>query len=126
MITALFIYNPKGDVLMSKLYNEGVKRNISDVFRIQVMSVNSQHYSNGGNGGREVRSPVLTLGSTSFIYIKSGLLWICAVTRSNQDCSAILEFLYKLESLLKVMLDETPGEKVLTEDMIVNNFSSIL
>ena len=125
MITALFIYNPKGDVLMSKLYNEGVKRNISDVFRIQVMSVNSQHYSNGGNGGREVRSPVLTLGSTSFIYIKSGLLWICAVTRSNQDCSAILEFLYKLESLLKVMLDETPGEKVLTEDMIVNNFSLV-
>lgn len=125
MISALFMYNPKGDIIMSKLYNDGVKRNISDVFRIQVMSSNSQHYSSGGNGGREARSPVLTLGSTSFIHIKSGVIWICAVTRSNQDCSAILEFLYKLDSLLKTMLDETPGEKVLTEDLIINNFSLV-
>lgn len=128
MITALFIYDAKGDILISKLYKEGVKRNISDVFRIQV--INSHNKNNGPGTNKDVRSPVLTLGSTSFIYIRSSLLWICAVSRSNQDCSAILEFLYNLESLLKVMLiggtdTNTMVKKPLTDEMIVNNFNLI-
>lgn len=129
MISALFLYDTKGDVLMSKVYKAGVKRNIADVFRIQVISNRtgggdgsaaraaagggagdggpgsvSAAASSGGAG--EVRSPVLTLGSTSFVYIRSGLVWICAVTRSNQDCGQILEFLHKLESLLMVVVGE--------------------
>lgn len=129
MITALFIYDAKGDILISKLYKEGVKRNISDVFRIQVISSHSK-ISGPGESAKDVRSPVLTLGSTSFIYIRSSLLWICAVTRSNQDCSAILEFLYNLESLLKVMLiggtDTSAAlKKPLTDELIVNNFNMI-
>lgn len=129
MITALFIYDAKGDVLMSKLYKDEVRRNIADVFRIQVISANSKNPS-GGN--QEVRSPVLTLGSTSFIYIKSGLLWISAVTRSNQDCSVILEFLYNLELLLKTVLMNNSSNDInavvkmsLTEEVITQNFNMI-
>lgn len=116
MITALFIFDGKGDVLMSKIYKEGVKRNVSDVFRIQIIT--------GTNKGssKEVRSPILTLGSTSFVYIKSGKLWIVAVARSNQDCSVILEFLFKFDSLLKSTLNTPNG---LVEEMIINNFFSI-
>lgn len=109
------MYDSKGDVLMSKLYKEGVKRNVSDVFRIQV--INS---SNKMGSTKEVRSPILTLGSTSFIYIKSNKLWITAVTRSNQDCSAILEFLYKFELLLKSTFSNQ-----LTDEVVINNFFSI-
>lgn len=114
---------------MSKLYKEGVKRNISDVFRIQVITSNSKN-PNGGN--RDVRSPVLTLGSTSFIYIKSGLLWICVVTRSNQDCSTILEFLYNLELLLKMVLMNNNSNDInavvklsLNEELITQNFNLV-
>lgn len=131
MITALFIFDAKGDILISKLYKEGVKRNISDVFRIQVITTNSKNNSAGDSDGRDVRSPVLTLGSTSFIYIKSGLLWICAVTRSNQDCSLVLEFLYNFENLLKNMLigygndSQLSIKKQLTDELITNNFNLI-
>ncbi|ODV81999.1 clathrin adaptor, mu subunit [Suhomyces tanzawaensis NRRL Y-17324] len=128
MITALFVYDGKGDVIMSKMYKEGVRRNISDVFRIQVISANQKTTSNGSGTGKEVRSPVLTLGSTSFVYIRSGLLWICAVTRSNQDCSMILEFLYKLEALLSALVREgndSFSKVPLTDELLINNFALI-
>ncbi|KAI5953663.1 APM4 [Candida jiufengensis] len=129
MITALFIYDNKGDILISKLYRDEIKRNIADVFRIQVINQASI-----GKSNRDQRTPVLTLGSTSFIYIKSGNVWICAVTRSNQDCSLILEFLYKLESLLCIVLWEDNNNKkkqqqnqkpTLSDTAIVNNFPLI-
>ncbi|KAI5966427.1 APM4 [Candida pseudojiufengensis] len=127
MISALFIYDNKGDVLISKLYKEDVKRNVADVFRIQVINQASI-----GKSNRDQRTPVLTLGSTSFIYIKSGNVWICAVTRSNQDCSLILEFLYKLEALLCIVLWDDNNKKkhqqeklTLSDNAIVNGFPLI-
>ncbi|CAI5757966.1 unnamed protein product [Candida verbasci] len=124
MITALFIYDTKGDILISKLYKDGIRRNIADVFRIQVINQISSARSN-----RDQKTPVLTLGSTSFIYIKSGGIWICAVTRSNQDCAIILEFLYKFESLLKIILFQSKkkniNESILIDEVIINNFTLI-
>lgn len=116
MISALFFYDAKGDVIMLKLYRAGVKRNIADVFRIQVITASSRH-------SRDVRLPVLTLGSTSFVYIRLGQLWFCAVTRSNQDCAAVLEFLYNLEELLRLVL----GDKKLplTPEVVTGSFSSV-
>lgn len=117
MISGIFIYDLKGDVLITKLYREGIKRNIGDVFRIQVINNHSALVGSGGigngNSGRngangsqaqEVRSPVLTLGSTSFVYLKTGQVWLCAVARSNQDCSLILEFLFKLKIILQSII----------------------
>ncbi|KAG7191613.1 uncharacterized protein KQ657_003008 [Scheffersomyces spartinae] len=103
------------NVLITKLYREGIRRNVGDVFRIQVINNQSVLSGSGGGGsaGRrgssgtqalEVRSPVLTLGSTSFVYIKTGQIWLCAVARSNQDCSLILEFLFKLKVILQSII----------------------
>lgn len=114
MISGLYIFDSKGDVLISKLYRSGIGRNISDVFRIHVISAASNRSA--------IRSPVLTLGSTSFIYIRSGQLWLCAVARSNQDCATIMAFLFRLETLLKLAV----GEKhLLTSEAIVNHFSTV-
>lgn len=38
MINALFLFNSRGDVLVGRLFKDGIKRNISDIFRIQVIS----------------------------------------------------------------------------------------
>lgn len=124
MISALFIYDMKGDVVVSKIYKDDVKRSMSDVFRVHVIAANSQRGSNQERIKNEVRSPVLTLGSTSFVYIKSGLIWICAVTRSNQDCSIIMEFLFNLTSLMKVLLNDNPST-VITSELITNNFAFV-
>ena len=116
MITALFILDKKGDILISKLYKDGVKRNVAEIFRIQVINSVSRNGSTN-----EVRSPILTLGSTSFIYINTGKLWFVAVTRSNQDCTTILEFLYKLVTTLTSAL----GVNDVNDESIVNNFFTI-
>lgn len=89
MISAIIVYNLKGEVLISRLYRDGLRRSIADVFRIQVIS-------NPDN-----RSPVLTLGSTSFLHIRHENLYIVGITRSNVDAALVFEFLQKLVQLGK-------------------------
>ncbi|ESX03526.1 hypothetical protein KL918_004569 [Ogataea parapolymorpha] len=94
MISAFFVYNGKGEVLISRLFRDGVRRNVCEVFRIQVISKCS-----------DIKSPVLTLGSTSFLHIRHGALWIVAVTRSNVDASIVLEYLHRFVELLKRLFE---------------------
>ncbi|KAJ2161437.1 clathrin associated protein complex medium subunit [Coemansia sp. RSA 552] len=85
MLSAVFIYNQKGEVLISRLYRHDVKRSLADVFRVHVISSPSS----------VVRSPVTTLGSTSFFHIRYGTLWLCGVARSNANAALVFEFLYR-------------------------------
>lgn len=112
MLSAFFIYNAKGETLISHVFREGVRLNVGDVFRVQVISKLS-----------DIKSPVLTLGSTSFLHIRSGTLWIVAVARDNADVSMLLEFLYRFVDLLKKLL--VADDDVLTEQDITNNFVPI-
>ncbi|KAG7693818.1 hypothetical protein KL932_003777 [Ogataea haglerorum] len=107
MITAFFVYNGKGEVLISRLFRDGVRRNVCEVFRIQVISKCS-----------DIKSPVLTLGSTSFLHIRHGALWIVAVTRSNVDASVVLEYLHRFVDLLKRLFELDN----VTEDDVKANF----
>ncbi|KAN0101359.1 Mu homology domain containing protein [Tylopilus felleus] len=61
MISAFFIFNQKGEVLISRLYRTDFKRSIADVFRIQVSN-------------SDVRSPIITLGSTGFFHVRVNTL----------------------------------------------------
>ncbi|KAG7816137.1 hypothetical protein KL928_005103 [Ogataea angusta] len=107
MISAFFVYNGKGEVLISRLFRDGVRRNVCEVFRIQVISKCS-----------DIKSPVLTLGSTSFLHIRHGALWIVAVTRSNVDASVVLEYLHRFVDLLKRLF----GLDNVSEDDVKANF----
>ncbi|KAJ1935019.1 clathrin associated protein complex medium subunit, partial [Kickxella alabastrina] len=89
MISAVFIYNQKGEVLISRLYRHDVKRSVADVFRVHVISSPTS----------VVRSPVTTLGSTSFFHIRYDNLWLCAVTKNNSSAALVFEFLYRLLGL---------------------------
>jgi len=46
-----------------------LRRSIADVFRIQVVS------------NSDVRSPIITLGSTSFFHVRINNLYVVAVTK---------------------------------------------
>ncbi|KAJ1882362.1 clathrin associated protein complex medium subunit [Coemansia sp. RSA 1722] len=89
MLSAVFIYNQKGEVLISRLYRHDVKRSVADVFRVHVISSPSA----------VVRSPVTTLGSTSFFHIRYDNLWLCAVAKNNASAAMVFEFLYRLLGL---------------------------
>ncbi|CCH61628.1 hypothetical protein TBLA_0F00840 [Henningerozyma blattae CBS 6284] len=108
MINAVMIFTPRGELLVFKVFKSSVKRTISDIFRVQVI--------NNDN----IRSPILTLGSTTFHFIRTtagSKLWLVAVTRSNADSGAIWEYLYKLNSLMEVY--GLTHEDILKDEFIV-------
>ena len=104
MISALFIYNNKGEVLISRLYRHDLKRSIADAFRIQVIS------------NSDVRSPIMTLGSTTFLHMRHENLYLVAVTRLNVNAAMVFEFLDRLVSIGKSYFGK------FDEDSVKSNF----
>ena len=71
MIGGLFIYNHKGEVLISRVYRDDIGRNAVDAFRVNVIHARQQ-----------VRSPVTNIARTSFFHIKRSNIWLAAVNFS--------------------------------------------
>lgn len=93
MISAILIYGKRGEILSSRVYKDGLRRAVTDVFRAQVISNPSS-----------TPTPLLTLGSTSFLHIRHNGLFVVAVTRHDVDGIAVLEFLYKLCEVVTAQL----------------------
>ncbi|EGN95674.1 hypothetical protein SERLA73DRAFT_186833 [Serpula lacrymans var. lacrymans S7.3] len=104
MISAFFIFNQKGEVLISRLYRTDFKRSIADVFRIQVVS------------NSDVRSPIITLGSTSFFHVRVNNLYVVAVTKTNANAALVFEFCYRFISIAKAYFGK------IDEESVKNNF----
>ncbi|KAF8222486.1 putative intracellular protein transport-related protein [Tricholoma matsutake] len=100
MISAFFIFNQKGEVLISRLYRTDFKRSIADVFRIQVVS------------NSDVRSPIITLGSTSFFHVRINNLYVVAVTKTNANAALVFEFCYKFINIAKSYFGKVDEESV--------------
>ncbi|CAI4789611.1 ASN_collapsed_G0049100.mRNA.1.CDS.1 [Saccharomyces cerevisiae] len=116
MISGVLVYSSRGELVLNKFFKNSLKRSISDIFRVQVIN------------NLDVRSPVLTLGSTTFHHIRSRHgenLWLVTITRSNANSAAIWEFLYKLDAVMNAYrLDR---EEALKEEfMIVHEMLDIM
>ncbi|KAJ1681770.1 hypothetical protein LUZ63_023006 [Rhynchospora breviuscula] len=105
MISAFFIFNQKGEVLISRLFRNDLRRSIADIFRIQVVS------------NPDVRSPIITLGSTSFFHVRHENLYIVAVTKCNANAALVFEFCYRVISIGRSYF----GAKF-DEEAVKNNF----
>ncbi|EAL68755.1 hypothetical protein ACTFIW_004107 [Dictyostelium discoideum] len=104
MISALFLMNGKGEVLISRIYRDDISRGVANAFRLEVI------------GSQETRSPVKLIGSTSFMYIKVGNIYIVGVSRQNVNACMVFEVLHQLVDIFKSYFDN------LDEDSIRNNF----
>lgn len=71
MIGGLFVYNHKGEVLISRVYRDDIGRNAVDAFRVNVIHARQQ-----------VRSPVTNIARTSFFHIKVSI----SMTPSADAC----------------------------------------
>ncbi|KAI9574213.1 Mu homology domain-containing protein [Boletus coccyginus] len=100
MISAFFIFNQKGEVLISRLYRTDFKRSIADVFRIQVVS------------NSDVRSPIITLGSTSFFHVRVNNLYVVAVTKTNANAALVFEYCYRFITIAKSYFGKVDEESV--------------
>ena len=68
MIGGLFIYNHKGEVLISRVYRDDIGRNAVDAFRVNVIHARQQ-----------VRSPVTNIARTSFFHAKVIIITIVLI-----------------------------------------------
>ncbi|XP_071476342.1 AP-2 complex subunit mu [Diadema setosum] len=105
MLGGLFIYNHKGEVLISRVFRDDIGRNAVDAFRVNVIHARQQ-----------VRSPVTNMARTSFFHIKRGNVWVAAVTKQNVNAPMVFEFLAKLMEVMTSYFGKV------TEDNIKNNF----
>jgi AP-2 complex subunit mu-1 len=105
MIGGLFIYNHKGEVLISRVYRDDVGRNAVDAFRVNVIHARQQ-----------VRSPVTNIARTSFFHIKRGNIWIAVVTKQNVNAGMVFELLNKTVEIMQSYFGK------LNEENVKNNF----
>jgi AP-2 complex subunit mu-1 len=84
MISAIYLINLKGEVLIYRSYRDDVSRAAADAFRMQVLAA------------KEFRSPVQVYEKASFFHIRSANVYLVAATRENVNASMVFEFLYQL------------------------------
>lgn len=105
MIGGLFIYNHKGEVLISRVYRDDIGRNAVDAFRVNVIHARQQ-----------VRSPVTNIARTSFFHIKRSNIWLAAVTKQNVNAAMVFEFLLKMCEVMQAYFGK------ISEENVKNNF----
>ncbi|KAK2749828.1 hypothetical protein FQN57_005242 [Myotisia sp. PD_48] len=104
MLSGILVFNQKGENLIFRSFRNDCRPRLADVFRIQVIS------------NAQVRSPILTLGSTTFSHVKHENIYLVAVTKSNANAALVFEFLYRLVILGKGYFGK------FDEEAVKNNF----
>jgi AP-2 complex subunit mu-1 len=104
MISGILIFNQKGENLIFRAFRPDCRPRMADIFRIQVIS------------NPQIRTPLLTLGSTTFSHVKHENIYLVAVTRSNANAALVFEFLYRLIALGKGYFGK------FDEEAVKNNF----
>ena len=105
MIGGVFIYNHKGEVLISRVYRDSITRTSVDAFRVSV--IHARH---------SVRSPVTNIARTSYFHTKKENVWIVAATQQNVNAALVFEFLTKLVEVFESYFGK------MSEESIRNNF----
>ena len=107
MLSGILLFNQKGELLIMRAFRQDMRPRLADVFRIQVIS------------NAQIRSPILTLGSTTFSHIKSENIYIVAVSKGNVNSALVFEFLYKLVNLGKSYFGRFDEEAVKSNFVMV-------
>ncbi|PGH18273.1 hypothetical protein AJ79_00612 [Helicocarpus griseus UAMH5409] len=104
MLSGILIFNQKGENIIFRAFRNDCRPRLADIFRIQVIS------------NAQVRSPILTLGSTTFSHVKHENIYLVAVTKSNANAALVFEFLYRFILLGKGYFGK------FDEEAVKNNF----
>lgn len=105
MIGGVFLYNHKGEVLISRVFRDSINRSTIDAFRVNV--IHARH---------AVRSPVTNIARTSYFHTRRSNVWIVAATRQNVNAALVFEFLNKMVSVLESYFGS------ISEESVKNNF----
>ncbi|KAL2089783.1 hypothetical protein ACEWY4_014471 [Coilia grayii] len=107
--SAIFILDLKGKVLICRNYMGNIDMGEIDHFMSTLMKREEEIEL----------SPVLSHGSTHFLWIKHNNLYLVAVTKKNCNAALVYSFLYKIVEVF------TEYFKVLEEESIRDNFVTV-
>mmetsp|Transcript_38432 Transcript_38432/g.76984 ORF Transcript_38432/g.76984 Transcript_38432/m.76984 type:complete len:427 (-) Transcript_38432:427-1707(-) len=89
MISAVYLINLKGEILIYRSYRDDVTRAAADAFRMQVLAA------------KEFRSPVQIFEKASFFHVRSSNVYLVAATRENVNAAMVFQFLFALVDVFK-------------------------
>lgn len=105
MIGGVFIYNHKGEVMVSRVFRDNITRTTVDAFKVSVI-----------HARQAVRSPVTIIARTSYFHTRRGSVWIVACTKQNVNAALVFEVLNKMVQVLEQYFGS------ITEESVKNNF----
>lgn len=87
---AVMIQNVRGDIIFSRAFRDGLNiRTLADAFRTQIIATKAAD-----------RSPVIVLGSVTFLHMRYDNLFVIALTRSNVNAALAFVFLSRFMFIL--------------------------
>lgn len=108
-MSAIFILDLKGKVLISRDYRGDLKPGCVERFMPIVMDMEDE-----GNG-----SPIVTADGTSFMYIKSNNVYVVAASRRNANAALTFVFLHKLVCIFREYFSELEEESIRDNFVII-------
>ncbi|TKC44670.1 hypothetical protein EI555_009369 [Monodon monoceros] len=108
MTGGLFIYNHKGEVLITHVYRDDIGRNAAVAFWVNVI-----------HAGQWVRSPITNIARASFFHVKWSNIWLATVTKQNVSAAMVFEFLCKMCDIMAAYFGK------ISKENIKNNFVCI-
>uniref|UniRef100_A0A7S0S210 MHD domain-containing protein n=1 Tax=Chlamydomonas leiostraca TaxID=1034604 RepID=A0A7S0S210_9CHLO len=105
-LSAIYFLNLRGDILLERRYRDDVDREIAENFRAQIL-----------NNKGEALSPVKSLGSMTFMFLRHADMYILSITRSNSNVMLAFKFMTCLVDMFKSYF-----ESELNEASVRNNF----
>jgi AP-1 complex subunit mu len=101
MISALYILDLKGKIIISRDYRGDISINYVERFVTKILEEEESSLK-----------PVFEEDGVSFIYIKHNNLYVLAVSQMNSDAALVILFLYKLIEVFKEYFKEVEEESI--------------
>lgn len=108
-MSAIFILDSKGKVLISRNYRGDIEMNVIERFmQLLLEQEDDQHLT-----------PIVQNGDVAFIYIKHTNVYIVAISKENTNAALVLSYLYKIVSVFTEYFNELEEESIRDNFVII-------
>lgn len=108
VLSAVFITDLKGKVIISRNYRGDIPMEISEKFTTYVQETNEFN-----------TRPVFTIDGVTFVYVQHNNLYLLTITKRNSNIALMLMYLYRIVSVFKDYFGEIEEESIRDNFVII-------
>jgi AP-2 complex subunit mu-1 len=108
MISAVYIINSKGDIILFRKYRDDVTRNAAENFRLQVIADKKNDVA-----------PITTHNKCFFFHIRADDLYVVVASRQNAHAVMCFNFLYGMVDIFRSYFEGKFNEKTLKNNFVL-------